>query len=155
MRPRRVMFLRSCSMTPEALAALQARAYRHMAPWPASGFADLLELPTTRLITAPHGFLLARVVSDEAEILSLATDPEHQRQGIASGLLDRFETRAAAEGVLDLFLDVAGRNIPARSFYAAKGYVEAGLRRSYYKAPDGTRDDAVLMRRALTLGHAT
>jgi ribosomal-protein-alanine N-acetyltransferase len=141
-------------MTPEALARLQARAYRHMTPWRAQDFADLIGLSTTRLLTRPHGLLLARIVVDEAEILALATDPDHQRQGIARALLETFQGQAVAEGVTRVFLEVASRNQPAQAFYQALGYREAGRRRDYYADPAGGRDDAVLMTRALPADHA-
>ena len=66
-------------MTPEVLAALQARAYTHMAPWKARDFADLLARPTTLLCAVPQAFCLGQVVVDEAEILALAADPAHPR----------------------------------------------------------------------------
>lgn len=136
-------------MTPEDLAALQARAYAHMEPWSAQDFADLLARPTTWLACAGHGFLLAQIVVDEAEILSLAVDPAFQRQGEARALLARLDAEASARGVTSLHLEVAAENAPARAFYDAQGFAEIGLRRGYYRGPDGSRGDAVLMKRAV------
>lgn len=136
-------------MTPEALAALQARAYRDMAPWSAQDFKDLLALPTTELFTASQAFLLTRTVVDEAEILAVATDPGSQRQGAARELMARFHTQVASKGVSRVLLEVAQTNTAARAFYAAQGYADIGQRKSYYRQPDGTTVDAVLMARAL------
>lgn len=142
--PRRIS-----SMTPEQLAALAARAYRHMRPWSAGQFAATLALPHSVLTTTDHAFALGSVVADEAEILALAADPEVQRQGEASRALAAFHAAAAARGATRCFLEVAAANAPARAFYTARGYAEAGRRRGYYTLPDGRRDDAVVMTRTL------
>lgn len=134
-------------MTPEELAALQARAYTHMEPWSAADFAGLLARPSTWLTCAGHGFLLAQIVVDEAEILSLAVDPAFQRQGEARALLARLDAEARTRGVTSLHLEVAAQNAPARAFYDAQGFTGIGLRRGYYRRPDGSCGDAVLMKR--------
>lgn len=136
-------------MTPEALAALAARAYTHMRPWTAAQFADTLSGPHTLLATTPHAFVLGTVVAGEAEILALAADPEVLRQGEGTRALALFHAEAAARGATTCCLEVAAANAPARAFYTARGYTEAGKRRGYYARPDGTRDDAVIMTRTL------
>lgn len=137
------------AMTPEALAELSARAYRHMRPWTARAFADTLAAPASLLVATDHAFVLGRVVADEAEILALATDPGHQRRGAARRLLDQFETRARTRGAVRVFLEVAATNHPARAFYAARGYAETGRRRAYYRLPQGGTDDALILARPL------
>ncbi|WP_375258919.1 GNAT family N-acetyltransferase [Citreimonas sp.] len=135
--------------TAQALAALSARAYRHMRPWTARAFADTLAAPASLLVATDHAFVLGRVIADEAEILALATDPDHQRRGAARTVLETFETRAQDRGATRVFLEVAAANAPARTFYAARGYAEAGRRRAYYRLDDGTTDDALILARAL------
>jgi len=139
-------------MTPEALAALQARAYTHMEPWNARDFAELLARPTTLLCEVPQAFCLGQVVVDEAEILALAADPAHQRQGHASAVLTQFLHAAVRLGVTRVFLDVAETNAPARGFYAAHGFAVTGRRRGYYRQDAGPATDALLMSRAVTQG---
>ncbi|SLN15065.1 ribosomal-protein-alanine N-acetyltransferase [Roseivivax jejudonensis] len=139
-------------MTPEDIAALMARAYRHQEPWRAVDVAAMLDRPVSRLLTAPGAVLIAQVVADEAEILALATDPGTQRRGVARGLLARFHDDAAADGVTRAVLDVAEDNEPARTLYASAGYVETARRHRYYARRDGTRADALLMARALPAG---
>lgn len=137
-------------MTPEALAALAARAYRHMTPWSPRQFAEALAQPATVLVAAPDGFVLGRVVLDEAEVLALAVDPAAQRQGHAARMLALFEARAHARGARAVFLEVAADNAPARALYARAGFAEVGTRRGYYDLGDGNRDDAICLRKALT-----
>jgi ribosomal-protein-alanine N-acetyltransferase len=133
-------------MTPETMAALAARAYAHATPWTATDFGDALGQPTTLLIDAPNGFLLARVIADEAEILALATDPAAQRQGIATALLARFVVEAAARGARHAFLEVADDNAPARALYSRTGFAETGRRRGYYPRATGAADALILSR---------
>ncbi|WP_305971261.1 MULTISPECIES: GNAT family N-acetyltransferase [unclassified Mameliella] len=136
-------------MTPEALAALAARAYRHMKPWTAAQFAETLARPHALLASTEHAFVLGTVIVDEAEILALAADPDHQRRGAASRALRLFHAQAVERGARRIFLEVASANAPARAFYARHGYGETGLRQGYYPRPDGPPDDAVVMSRAL------
>jgi ribosomal-protein-alanine N-acetyltransferase len=141
-------------MTSAELAALSARAYRHMDPWGEADFAETLAHPLTLLVTGQGAFVLGRVVADEAEILALATDPAGQRRGLGRAVLTAFEAQAQARGAAQVFLEVAEANAPARGFYAACGYAVTGRRRGYYARPEGGRDDALLMARTLPLGHA-
>ena len=133
----------------ERLAALSARAYRHMSPWSATDFATTLARPVSLLATTDHAFVLGQVIVDEAEILALAADPAHHRTGEASRALAKFEATAQKRGARIVFLDVAAANAPARAFYAARGFEECGRRKAYYTRPDGERDDALLLRKNL------
>ena len=119
-------------MSPEALAQLHRAAFAQDRPWTAAEFASLLGLPGTILLGDARAFLLGRVTLDEAEVLTVATHPDHRRQGLASGLLADFETRARAQGVTHAFLEVAEDNLPARALYEGHGYAEVGRRRAYY-----------------------
>jgi len=137
-------------VTAAELAAIAARAYRHMSPWSEADFAATLDQPATLLCAAEGAFVLGRVVVDEAEILALATDPDRQRSGAGRAVVARFETQARARGAVSVFLEVAAENTPAIGFYTACGYRMTGRRKGYYKRPDGSRDDALLMSKALT-----
>lgn len=134
-------------MTPEELAALSARAYRHMTPWPADAFAQTLARSHALLVTTEHAFALGLVIADEAEILALATDPAQQRRGQGAALIDRFHGAAKARGAATVFLEVAAANAPAIRFYEAQGYTATGRRKGYYRRPDGRSDDALSMSR--------
>lgn len=136
-------------MTPEALAALAARAYTHQKPWSAQAFADTLARPHALLAVTEHAFVLGLVVADEAEILALAADPDRQREGHATAALAQFHADAAKRGAARVFLEVASRNAPAIALYTAQGYSPVGKRRAYYPQPDGTADDALVLARDL------
>ena len=139
--------------TSRDVAALLARAYADMQPWSAEDIARTLRTPSSLLIASPEAVCLGRVILDEAEILALATDPAHRRRGLGAQVLVRFCDAACARGAVTAFLEVAATNSAARALYAENGFAATGLRKGYYRNPDGGRTDAVLMSRALTRGH--
>ncbi len=141
-------------MTPDALAALHAVCFTAPRPWSASEFADLLSNRLVFLLTEPGGFLMGRVIADEAEVLTIAVDPTRRQQGIGARLMDRFRTESAQRGAVSAFLEVAEGNIPARALYARAGFTESGRRRGYYHPPDGTPDDALVMTCTLAVREA-
>lgn len=129
------------------LAAIHAAAFPPAEVWGPDAFALQLALPgVAALLDESGGFILIRVVADEAEILTLAVHPEARRQGIAARLIEAAAGLAAAAGAATLFLEVADRNTAARALYTSTGFTQAGLRKRYY--PDGA--DALVMRRPLT-----
>ncbi len=137
-------------MTAEELARLHAACFDH-APraWSAAEFADLLALPANKLIYAQHGFALVQMAGPEAEILTVAVDPAHRRQGIARSLMAELITLARAHGASALFLEVAQTNAAARALYVAEGFAEIGTRKNYYSGPGGQKTTAIVMRQDL------
>ncbi|MXY32781.1 MAG: GNAT family N-acetyltransferase [Boseongicola sp. SB0676_bin_33] len=131
-------------------------------PWSAREFADLLASPGVFLaVPAPerraprgqdseattrhfHGFALGRVAADEAELLTVAVDPGHRRQGIGLACCAAFESEAGSRGAARAFLEVAATNDAARRLYLASGWIKDGRRQAYCRTPAG-RVDAILM----------
>ncbi|WP_394197106.1 GNAT family N-acetyltransferase [Litoreibacter albidus] len=134
-------------MTPEAQAALHAKCFTTPRPWSAAEFASLA--PSSFTLSHPHGFLLGRVVADEAELLTLAVDPAARRQGIARHLVETFKSTAAAQGASTAFLEVAADNTAAIALYRATGFEPAGRRRGYYRRADAPALDALVLRCAI------
>jgi [ribosomal protein S18]-alanine N-acetyltransferase len=93
------------------------------------------------------GFLVARAVVAEAEILNLSIDPERRRAGNATALLQEGITEFRRLHVRKIFLEVRESNLSAISFYERNAFVRNGLRPAYYQSPPET---AVLMMRELT-----
>lgn len=121
-------------MTPEALAELHAACFARPRSWTAQEFAALLAAPGAMLLTTEGGFLLGRVVADEAELLTLAVAPTRRRHGLARDLVRRFLAAAAGQGAERAVLEVAWDNPAAQALYRATGWTEAGRRRNYYAA---------------------
>jgi ribosomal-protein-alanine N-acetyltransferase len=121
------------------LAELHRLAFPAGEAWGAEAIAVMLALPGSFALCAvadrgaePDGFVLARAVADEAEILTLAVAPARRRRGIGTALLRGAIGEAARRGVRTLFLEVAEANEAARALYAAAGFAGCGRRRRYY-----------------------
>ena len=95
------------------------------------------------------GFVLSRLAVDEAEILTIAIGPDQRGHGLGRKLLSNHLARLAARGVRALFLEVEQDNAAARALYARTGFVEVGRRPAYYSKPDGTRSEALVLKRDL------
>lgn len=130
---------------PNALAATHAAAFDDTRAWGADEFAALLQGRGVFLVGDPICFALGRVIADEAELLTLATLPDRQRQGLARTCLAAWLAEARRLGAARAFLEVASDNDAARTLYVAAGFVETGRRRGYYLRHDGSRADALVM----------
>ena len=136
-------------MTPEALAALHARANDRDRAWGAAEFAGLLASPGAILLGDARAVLLLRVVASEAEVLTLATDPAHRRRGLARALLAAFEARAMDAGAVRAVLEVAEDNEAARALYEGAGYAAVGRRPAYYARTGAPAAAALVLARDL------
>jgi [ribosomal protein S18]-alanine N-acetyltransferase len=88
------------------------------------------------------GFVLARAVADEMEILNLAVDPDARRQGIAARLVARAVEEVRRADVKRVYLEVRESNSTARAFYLSTGFAEQGRRKNYYSQPS---EDALVL----------
>jgi ribosomal-protein-alanine N-acetyltransferase len=142
------------------LALLTALHGRCFTPgWSEATMASLLAVPgafgliATELANGaalPVGFALARVVADEAELLSIGVVPERQRAGVARRLVAACVERVGALGAVVLFLEVGEANRAARALYDGLGFHVVGRRHGYYETPAGA-EDALVMRRDLVV----
>lgn len=128
---------------PARLASLHAQAFA--ASWSEVEFADLLDQPGVFAVEEADGFILIRVVLDEAEILTLAVRPSARRAGLGGRLVGQGAIAAAQAGAVRLFLEVAEDNVAARALYERAGFGQIGRRKAYYAAPDGGRTDALVL----------
>ena len=112
-------------------------------PWSAADFADLKKSGCD-IIASQNGFIVWRVVADQAEIITIGVHPDARRGGIATAMLVLAETDAKKRGATKMFLEVADNNHPARAMYENNGYKQINIRPKYY---DGI--DAILMEKIL------
>lgn len=81
------------------------------------------------------GLLVARAITEEAEILNLAVDPAKRRRGYARALLNHAVAELARSGVHNIFLEVRESNLSAIQFYQSLGFRTSGRRTGYYRDP--------------------
>ena len=117
------------------------------------GFVDDANIPNTayernnlNMSSNLVGYLLATIIVDEAEILSIAVSADYQKCGRGEGLLDHFLAYIAVRDVKTVLLEVAADNVSALTLYHSYGFAEFERRPSYYKRSDGDCD-AIMMRR--------
>lgn len=151
------------SSSAQRLAAIHARAFASGgagAAWPPRAFDDLMLQPRpigvvcvwAELFDVNHvvAFAITRVVSDEAEILTICREPSIEGSGAGAKMLRGVEAVLRGGPVLRLFLEVGVDNTAARRLYDNRGFREVGRRRGYYDNRGGPRRDAILMEKCLT-----
>ena len=75
---------------------------------------------------SPLGFILARDLAGEVEVLSVGVLPQWRRRGIGRVLFDAVVATAEHHGLGSIVLEVATENTAARALYAAVFSVEIG-----------------------------
>ncbi len=136
-------------MTPVELADIHRAAFIHDRPWSAAEFEQLLSAKVNHLITTDHGFAVIQLLPPEVELLTIAVDPKHQGKGLGRVLMQKLCALAVENGAVHVFLEVDARNTAARALYEKTGFAQSGIRSAYYRHPDGSRGDAILMTRPL------
>ena len=112
-------------------------------PWSAVALRELFQSGTSAgvVVTAAAdperlaGYLFARAIAGEAEILNVAVLPEYRRLGLGRRLLAEALERLVGQGVRQVYLEVRESNDPARELYARLGFRPVGMRPDYYRKP--------------------
>ncbi len=92
------------------------------------------------------GLICGYFASDEADITSVAVDPQHRRKGIAEKLMKAF-----LDGLPSItnciFLEVRESNCPAINLYEKFGFERLSIRKNFYSFPD---ENAIVMQKILS-----
>lgn len=91
---------------------------------------------------AVTGFLVARRVAADLEILNIAVRPDSRRRGIGAALLRATLDWGRSFLAEKAMLEVRASNLAALHFYERFGFQPAGRRPRYYTAPI---EDALLL----------
>ncbi len=142
----------------DAVMAIEQVAYPF--PWTRGNFRDSLAAGyDAQLLHEPDGALAAYSVAmdgvGETHLLNLTVAPAWRRQGLACALLDALAARARVRAPTCVWLEVRVSTERAREVYRRYGFVEVGLRRGYYPAAGGQREDAQVMQLALAANEGT
>lgn len=126
---------------------VEQNAYPH--PWTRGNFLDALKSGYLgQLLMAGDellGYFVAMKGVDEVHLLNITVAPEYQRQGWARVMLEALATWARGQGAQWLWLEVRVGNARAISVYESHGFLRVGVRKRYYPAAHGQREDAVVM----------
>ncbi len=121
----------------ESMAAIHAACFAKA--WSPNEIGQFVTAPgclSLIVSTAPEraaqGFVVVRSAGDEAEILTVAVDPSHRRNGLGRALFAAAIASLRAAGAKRLFLEVEAGNESARGLYQSLGAVAVGRRPRYY-----------------------
>ena len=118
-------------------------------PWSEKSVASELSNPLSLWIVALQddqvaGYVGSQTCGEESDMMNIAVHPDHRRQGIAEGLVDRLIEKLKARGSQSLTLEVRASNTPAITLYEKLGFSRVGLRKNYYRNP---REDALILKK--------
>lgn len=131
----------------DAVLAIEQSAYSH--PWSRGNFSDSMaagyQLQCLVGGADVLGYFVAMVGYREVHLLNITVAPAHQRQGWARVMLDALAIWSRGQQAEWLWLEVRAGNTRAQQIYEHCGFAPVGLRKGYYPAGQGQREDAVVM----------
>ena len=140
-------------------AVVQAEQSVHAHPWSRRHFEDVVNSGYQAQVLLGDTTLLAYFVAmpgvGEVHLLNITVVPAFQRQGWARVLLDALVVWARGQGAQSIWLEVRQSNERAIQVYEKHGFRGVGLRRDYYPAAAGQRENALVMCRMLDTPEAT
>lgn len=124
-------------------------------PWTRGNFIDSLRAGHDAEVLRDHahrllGYFVAMKGVEEIHLLNLTVAPTAQGRGHGRFLLARVLDAARRHGAGQVWLEVRRENERAQRIYARFGFQASGIRRAYYPAARGRREDAIVMN--LTVG---
>ena len=90
------------------------------------------------------GFIIYRIILDEAEIMNVVIDTPFRRKHFGKELLNNAITDFLNKNVKNIFLEVRKNNLIAINLYKEYGFSEYSVREKYYN-----NEDAILMKKIL------
>ena len=134
-----------------AVLAIENVAYEF--PWTRGNFIDALAAGNhAQGLRDAAGTLCAYCVAmagvQEMHLLNLTVAPPYQHRGLARLMLDALVAASGAADARWLWLEVRESNQRAQTVYRRYGFEPIGVRRGYYPAAGGQREDAIVMRLA-------
>ena len=132
----------------DAVMAIEVSAYPF--PWSRGNFIDSLAAGHPAWLLQDRvggllGYFVAMAGVEEMHLLNITVAPAVQRRGHARVLMAALVEQARAGGARQLWLEVRLGNAVARAVYERLGFVQVGVRKGYYPAAFGRREDAIVM----------
>ena len=140
----------------DGVLSIETQAYEF--PWTRGNFIDSLAAgywaralyaSDVSAHGAPDGSIIGYIVAmpgvEEMHLLNVTVASACQGRGHARFMLDALYAHARQERARRLWLEVRVSNTRARMLYERLGYHLKGVRKGYYPAPRGQREDALVM----------
>jgi [ribosomal protein S18]-alanine N-acetyltransferase len=118
-------------------------------PWPHRLFKETIATPFSvnfvarkRVDNRMVGYANFYLITDEVQVLNIATAPTFRNKGYGTSLLAYAIERLTERGVRDFYLEVREGNKKAMGIYDKFGFKKIGKRKKYYTEPN---EDAIVM----------
>ena len=131
------------------VGGLEQLVYSH--PWTQGNFQDSLDSGYQCWLARDTGgklagYFLLMMMPDEAHLLNITVSPAWQGRGLGRILLERAFQIARNFSAPAVLLEVRPSNPHALAVYRHVGFRQIGIRKNYYPAAEGRREDAIVMR---------
>ncbi len=139
----------------DEVLAVEQRAYAHA--WTRGNFVDSLAAHHWAQMLrndadALVGYIVAMRGVEEMHLLNVTVAPPFRRQGHAVAMMDALRAEAQRCAATKVWLEVRPSNVQALALYQRLGFVQHGVRRGYYPAAHGVREDAWVFAVDVTAG---
>lgn len=134
------------------VAQIEARIFAF--PWTVGNFSDSLAAGYDAWVFEDFagtmlGYAILMWLPDEVHLLNLSVDEPVQGRGLGEAWLRWLLDSVAQRGSRSMLLECRPSNTVGLRLYERTGFARIGLRRRYYPAVGGTREDAIVMVRRL------
>ena len=134
------------------VVTIEEQIYPH--PWTRGNFIDSVQSNYQCHVLRDGegrmlGYFLMMLMLDEAHLLNLSVRGDLHGQGFGRYLLNEVVKIAHTHLMSSILLEVRPSNLRALAVYQRFGFVRIGLRKHYYPAAAGQREDAIVMRLVL------
>jgi len=130
-------------------AVLQVEQRSYASPWNRTNFIDALQAGyQAQLLVAGTvllGYFIAMPGVEEVHLLNITVAPQYRGQGWSRLMLEALTLWARGQAAQWVWLEVRVGNARALQVYEAHGFQRVGVRKDYYPAGHGQREDALVM----------
>ena len=146
-----VSALHMAPMTPQHVdAVLRVEQAAYAFPWSRVNFIDSLAARhACQTLRDARGNVLGYFVVlpgfEEMHLLNLTVAPGEQGRGLGRVLLRAIVQLCESVAARELWLEVRQSNVRARRIYERFGFQPRAVRKGYYPAASGRREDAIVM----------
>ena len=124
-------------------------------PWTARNFSDCIEKGYYSMVLEDKekfvGFAIMAISSEESHLLNIGVNKDFRGSGFGEQILKKMIIAAEVMGSKKIILEVRVSNKIAYRLYEKLGFDEIGVRKKYYRLPEG-REDAYVMSKTLKKG---
>ena len=123
-------------------------------PWSRTQLKESIRNPNNLCYSATYegdiiGYLIVMLAGETADILNIGINPNYQRKGYGSLLINYLFKELKNRLIEELFLEVRESNQSAISFYLNQGFKEISIRKNYYKSNSNelsSTENGIIMR---------